>query len=170
MLVILYTFQINAERSSYYSLNSENSIRSKNPKQTAPPTSNFSSQGVVDRVLSLSLKSRELSSIQEITAEISSPITLTNGYQYKWKLGEGVQLISGSLDGESNETIPANDTISIQIKVSGYTKYINHHIGFEIYSLNNSRKLYADGLMASQKDNSFEKMVQRLEKSGVHKK
>ena len=50
-----------------------------------------------------------------------------------------------------------------QIKVKGFTKDHLKHIRFEIFGEKSQRRLFADGIISSQQENSFEEIVKEIE-------
>ena len=57
-----------------------------------------------------------------------------------------------------------NESKKISISVTGFSKENNHHIGFEIYGIKNGKNVYGDALIASDIENTFENVVQNVEK------
>jgi hypothetical protein len=130
------------------------------------PISQFSSKGVVDRIIDLKLSFDEVAKNTDkssIHVKINMPFDFNEKLHYHWKLGQGVALHSGEIDGELDHLFK-NETKEISIDVTGFSKEINHHVGFEIYGLKNGHKIYGEGLVASDLENTFESIVQNVEK------
>lgn len=141
----------------------------KKPSHTERPqrlTSMFSSKGVGDRIINLAMHADEVKTNEEsaeVTVDISMPFSFDSSVYYKWKLGEGVSLIEGSQSGQL-AGISHTEPLKLSIKVTGFSKQINHQVGFEIYGLKNGRKIYGDSIIASDKESTFEDIVQNVEK------
>ncbi len=133
--------------------------------------SQYSSQGIVDRVIQLKLRTENLtkSGETEITANIILPFDLREELHFKWTLGQNVILQEGLLEGISPDGIKKNQIEKIKITVKGYTVDQLRHIGFEVWALHGERRLYADGLISSQQEKSFENIVQHVEKMKAQK-
>lgn len=128
--------------------------------------SQFSSKGVVDRVIQLKLNFETVQSnseMAEVVAHIQMPFDFKDKLYFKWKLGEGVVLSVGELSGELNGLLK-NEPKKIYLKVTGFSQEINHQIGFEIFGIRNNKKIYADALVASNLESTFENTVQNVEK------
>ena len=140
--------------------------------------SQYTSRGIVDRIIGLKIKTKSVrnigSNLTEVIAFVSMPFDFEGALQYKWTLGQNVQLVEGSLDGTTSPNFRREASKEIKIIVSGYDPKELRHIGFEVWGDKNGRRLYADGLISSQKENSFEDIVQHVEKmkaekQGIHK-
>lgn len=128
--------------------------------------SQFSSKGIVDRVIQLKLNFTTVQSnseIAEVVAQVQMPFDYKDKLYFKWKLGEGVVLSEGELSGELNGLLK-NEPKKIYLKVTGFSQEINHQIGFEIFGMRNNKKIYADALVASNLESTFENTVQNVEK------
>jgi hypothetical protein len=123
--------------------------------------SQFSSRGVVDRIINLQI---DVTRENEITSSVSLPFDFDDSLQYKWILGQGVKLIEGSLLGSTEKGFTKGQPVKIKIKVSGFNSQNNHHIGFEVSGLKNNHRIYAEGLISSQFEKSFENTVQNVER------
>lgn len=128
--------------------------------------SSFTTGGSAQKILNVEIKYDEVATNND-TAEIKAFITLPFSYQhplkYKWKLGEGVEIIEGSTEGQVLELF-AKQAYLLSIKVKGFSKQTNHHIGFEIFGQTQGRGIYGDALIASDKENTFENTVQNVER------
>ena len=128
--------------------------------------SEFSGHGVVNRIIRLKLNFENAKSDSEqvaVTAQISMPFEYTDKLFFKWKLGENVVLASGQLTGEVNSVLK-DEKKTITIFVTGFSKEINHHIGFEVSGIKNGKTIFADALIASDLENTFENTVRQVEK------
>ena len=131
--------------------------------------SQFSSHGVVDRLIDLKIKTGDLKSEHanestNIVAHFSVPFDLSEPLHYKWTLGQNVTLTDGVLEGQLTSPPVKDQVEKIAISVKGFSADQLRHIGFEIWGERNGRRIYADGLISSQKENSFEAIVQHVEK------
>lgn len=127
--------------------------------------SQYSSRGVVDRIIQLKFKTKKLSKTKsEIIAFVSLPFDFEGSLQYKWTLGQNLTLVEDSLTGFSDSKFQKDKTQKIKITVNGFDPSQLRHIGFEIWGDKNGRRLFADGLISSQQENSFEDVVQNVEK------
>ena len=131
--------------------------------------SQFSSHGVVDRLIDLkittgNLKSQNANESTDIVAHVSVPFDLNEPLHYKWTLGQNVFLGDGILEGSVTNPLVKDQIEKIVISVKGFSADQLRHIGFEVWGERNGRRIYADGLISSQKENSFEDIVQHVEK------
>jgi hypothetical protein len=159
----------------YLNMNSPKMIR---PSFHGINVSEFSSHGIVDRVILLKARTSDVNNLAESeTAKISVDITLPFDFddqlQYKWILGQKVFLSEGNLTG-SVKNFKKDTPQSIQISVRGYNSFNNRHIGLEVSGLKNNRRIYSDLLISSQQEKSFENTVKNVEriksqKSGFRK-
>lgn len=128
--------------------------------------SKFSSKGVVDRIIQLKMnfeKAKLNSEKVEISAEVQMPFDFNDKLYFRWKLGQDVILAEGELSGEINGLFK-NEVKKVSLWVTGFSKENNHHIGFEIYGIKNGKNIYGDALIASDIENTFENIVQNVEK------
>lgn len=131
--------------------------------------SEYSSHGVVDRVISLKIETSETKNSQtDVVAIVTLPFDFENELHYKWTLRQDVVLKEGLLVGTTAKNSKKEIAEKIKISVQGYSPDKLRHIGFEIYGEKNGRRIFADGLISSQKNNSFEKTVQK-NSSGIKK-
>jgi hypothetical protein len=134
-------------------------------------TSVFSSKGVVARTIQVHLNADSAESDNEsveVVATVSVPFDINEPLNYRWKLGEGVTLQQGELTGTVKQLLQNNPT-TFKINVYGFSKQNNHQIGFEILGLKNRKKLIGDALIASDFENTFENIVQSVEKIKAEK-
>lgn len=143
----------------------------QNTKKIQPPRaqflqSKFTAKGVVDRIIQLKLNADEASSNSEkveITAELKLPFDFNDQLHFRWKLGQDVVLIEGAQNGQVNG-LNGNESKKLTIVVTGFSKESNHQVGFEISGIKNGKNIFADGLIASDPENTFENIVQNVEK------
>lgn len=128
--------------------------------------SSFTTGGTAQKILNVELKYDEVQSnndVAEIKAYVTLPFTYQHSLNYKWKLGEGVEIVDGLVAGQIPELF-AQQSRLISIKVKGFSKQTNHHIGFEIFGQTQGRGIYGDALIASDLANTFENTVQNVER------
>ena len=128
--------------------------------------SKFMSKSLTNRIIQVKLNFKEVatdSEKTEITAVISMPFDFNDKLYFKWKLGPAVVLSEGELSGEIQGLLK-NDPKEITLKITGFSKEANHHIGFEIHATQNSKKIYGEAFAASDLENTFENTVQNVEK------
>lgn len=100
----------------------------------------------------------------EVSTEIALPPNFKGKVYFKWMLAEGVKLAEGSLSGNFDDKLISGDTKKISIKVTGFSKEANHHISFEVYGSDRGQSLSTRILLASDRQNTFEDIVQHVEK------
>lgn len=133
--------------------------------------SKFTGKGVVDRVIKLKLNAEKAdtnSEKVEISAEFKLAFDFNDQLHYRWKLGQDVILVDGDLNGQVNG-LTGNEPKKLTITVTGFSKETNHQIGFEISGIKNGKNIFADGLIASDMENTFENIVQNVEKIKAEK-
>lgn len=139
----------------------------------AIPVSQYTSRGMVDRIIGLKINTKSIRKIDsfatEIIAYVSMPFDFDGSLNYKWTLGQDVHLVQGNLTGTTESGFHREIFKEIKIIVTGYDSNFLRHIGFEVWGEKNGRRLYADGLISSQKDSSFEDIVQHVEKTKAEK-
>lgn len=134
--------------------------------------SNFVGRGASDRVIKVKVKAQTISEkndTAEIVAHISLPFDHDASLKYKWTLGQSVSLVEGSLENEVSN-LKQDQTQTVKILVRGFNKSENRHIGFEIYGQRNGRVISSDSLIASQRENTFENIVQNVERIKAERK
>lgn len=137
--------------------------------------SQYSSRGPVDRIIHVEFKTSSVhkvgfsSGLSEVTAFVSMPFDFSGPLHYKWTLGQNVSVIDGTLEGDLANGIKKDTTQKVKLIVQGFDQTELRHIGFEISADKNGRRLYAEGLISSQKENSFEDIVQHVEKMKAEK-
>lgn len=128
--------------------------------------SSFTSGGSAQKVLNVEIKYDEVltnNDVAEIKAFVTLPFAYKHPLKYKWKLGEGVEILDGPAEGQVQELF-AQQAHLVSIKVKGFSKQTNHHIGFEIFGQTQGRGIYGDALIASDLENTFENTVQNVER------
>lgn len=134
------------------------------------PTSQYSYMGAAERILKLNFdvsKSR-FSNKATIKAIISLPFDYNASLQYKWKLGEKVIIKSGELTG-SVHSLTKNTPVEVSIDVDHFDPRQSRFVRFEIIGLDPNRRIFTDGLVSSHQENSFESIVQEVEKINANK-
>lgn len=129
--------------------------------------SQYSGRGVVDRVIHLDFKTKDS---KEVIAIVSMPFDFDGEIQYQWTLGENIDVIEGTLKGSLPTGLRKDHAQQIKLVVQGFDQNQLRHIGFEIWGDKNGRRIYADGLISSQQENSFENIVQNVEKIKAEKR
>jgi len=128
--------------------------------------STFTPDGVINRDIQIDFAADSVetdSDTAQVYVKLKMPFDFDADLNYKWKLSEGVSLLDGDLNGVL-KGLKKNESKSIAISVKGFSKKVNRQIGFEVYGTLNGRKVYGDVLMASDKENTFEDIVQNVEK------
>lgn len=98
-----------------------------------------------------------------ITAEISLPYALSTDLSYNWKPGAGVQILSGPDKGQVSYK-EAQSKIHLTITVENFFTEPERFVRFEIFGKNGTRTIFADGLVASENQKSFEYMINEANK------
>ncbi len=122
--------------------------------------SEFSYKGAVQRSIGLKF-TIDKKSISEVTALMQVPSDYAGTLTYKWMLGEGLKISEGSQTGQLSAD--QQKKFSTSIKVSGFNEPTKRFIRFEILSDDPQRRLFADGLISSDQENSFEQIVKEVE-------
>lgn len=100
----------------------------------------------------------------QVTTEISVPLDFKGKLRFKWALGDGVHLVDGTLSGVLEEGLAKGEKKKLSIKVTGFSKETNHHILFEVNGSKDGRNINGRILLASDKESTFEDVVQHVEK------
>lgn len=133
--------------------------------------SKFTSKGIVDRAIKLKLNADNASSNSEkveISAEFKLAFDFNDQLHFRWKLGPDVRIVDGDLSGQVNG-LTGNESKKVTITVTGFSKETNHQVGFEISGIKNGKNIFADGVIASDMENTFENIVQNVEKINAEK-
>lgn len=140
---------------------------SKPPTSFNVPTSEFTGYGPVDRVVRVKIKEDDIASNDQqpvkINAEVSMPFDYDDNLEFKWILTENVQITNGLLTGTINN-LKAGKPVRVEILVTGFSTVANRQIIFQVSGFKNGRRLFADGIIASKKEKTFEDIVQNVEK------
>ncbi|MBC7467087.1 MAG: hypothetical protein H7256_13945 [Bdellovibrio sp.] len=131
------------------------------------PTSEFTGYGPVDRVINIKIKEDEVAKndkdVVKIRTQISMPFDFDENLDYKWILTENIQIKEGQLNGQI-KNLKAKHSITVEISVTGFSTVANRQIIFQVSGFKNGRRVFADGIIASQKESTFEDIVQNVEK------
>jgi hypothetical protein len=128
--------------------------------------STFTPNGVIHREIKIDFAADSVeneSETAQVYVKLKMPFDFDADLDYNWKLSEGVSLVEGEIKGQL-KGLKKNESKTITISVKGFSKKINRQIGFEVFGTQNGRKIYGDILMASDKENTFEDIVQNVEK------
>ncbi len=129
--------------------------------------SEFTGHGIIERSIKIKLTEDRKSLLDQdpvyISVGIEVPFDFDGLLEYKWLLGENISLDTGALQGQV-VNFKANQKKTLQIGVRGFSQLENRHVSFQIAGLKNGRKIFADGIIASRKDQTFEHVVQNVEK------
>jgi hypothetical protein len=133
----------------------------------APPLqSAFTSLRANSRAVNVALNYDKVESnetVAEVTARVSAPYDFNRSMSFRWKLGDGVELVDGAEEGLL-QGLRKDEEITIRIKVTGFSLQENHQIGFEINGSMNGKFVHGDALIASDLENTFENTVQNVER------
>jgi hypothetical protein len=139
----------------------------KAPATFNVPTSDFSGYGPVDRIINIKIKEDRIAKNDHeavnIKTQVSMPFDYEDGLDYKWILTQNVQLKEGNLTGQI-KNLKAGQPITVDISVTGFSSVANRQVIFQISGFKNGRRIFADGIIASKKENTFEDIVQNVEK------
>lgn len=130
-------------------------------------TSDFTGYGPVDRIIKIKIKPDQIAKIEKQVVTVKTTVTMPFDYpenlEYKWLLSENVQIKGGNATGTLNN-FKANVPQEVEIQVVGFSEIENRQIVFQISGTKNGRRLFADGIITTQKENTFEDIVQNVEK------
>ena len=155
ILILITLFFI----SGCFDLSAQDSVQNNLKSQI--PRTEFSYRGLVDRSITVQFNVKK-SEISEIIASVQLPENYSETLKFKWTLGQDIEIQSGELHG-SIENYEKNKTIVLRILVKGFDSKIKRHLRFEIQGVNQGRPLFADGIISSDKENSFEQVVKEIE-------
>ena len=100
---------------------------------------------------------------------MSLPYDYNHPFQYKWKLGPNVKLQKGySLTG-SFPSIKKDTPVEITISVDQFQASDARFVRFEVFGTDPNKRIFSDGIISSQQENSFESIVQEVEKIHAEK-
>jgi len=123
--------------------------------------SQFTYRGLAERSIQLKFKVNK-NQISTVTAVIETDYDYNYPVNIEWKLGQFIQLNEGQL----KQTIPflkKNQPVSFVLKIEGFNSSENKFIRFEALGTHPHRRIFTDGIVSSQIENSFEKIVQEVE-------
>lgn len=124
------------------------------------PQTQFTYRGVVDRTINLKFRI-EKGGVSKLIAQVETQYDYNFPLNFEWKLGEGVQISSGSLTGQI-QSLKKNAPQEIELEVIGFTGDTTRFVRFEVIGTNPEKRAFADGIINSN-DKSFEKIVQEIE-------
>lgn len=126
------------------------------------PVSQFTYRGVVERTIKLTF-SVDKGETSKIIARIETEYDYNYPLRFQWKLGQHIQLVNGSqLQGEIAQ-MRKNAPLEFEIAVTGFNSETPRFIKFEVIGSNPQKRIFADGLVSSKPEKSFEKIVQEIE-------
>lgn len=131
------------------------------------PEKGLSYMGAIERSIGLKL-SLDKSKISFIKASISVPYNYNSPLQYKWKLGPNVTLHQGLLSG-SIASLQKGQTVDVIISIKNFDSDENRFVRFEVFGTDPQKRIFSDGIVSSQQENSFESIVQEVEKNNAEK-
>jgi hypothetical protein len=152
--------------------NSQTSKVRFNLNATSVPTSEFSGYGPVDRIITIKIKEDKIAKqdrdIVTVKTDITMPFDYDDKLEFKWILTENVHLVKGDLTG-TVQFLKANAPKTVEISVTGFSKLENRQIAFQVSGTKNGRRIFADGIITTQKEKTFEDIVQNVEKIRAEK-
>lgn len=124
--------------------------------------SSFSYMGLVERSIQLKLKS-DINDVSTIYATIETEFDYNYPIQFRWRLGEFVRVKDQkSLVGQI-PNLKKNTPVTLELEVLGFDPNFARFVRFEAFGSNPSNKIFADGVLSSQLDKSFESLVKEVE-------
>lgn len=129
--------------------------------------SEFTGYGVIERSIKIKLTEQRKSKLDQdlvyINVSIEVPYDFNGPLEYKWLVGENVSLETGLVHGKLTN-LKAHQKQILTVGVRGFSKLENRHVAFQIAGLRDGRKIFADGIIASLQEETFENTVQNVEK------
>ena len=133
--------------------------------------SNFTFHGIQSSELILNISNLAIDEKQQlIKVQVSSNLDYPFPFKYKWKISNDIIVYNekglidtNSLSGEL-PFIKKNQPVFINLKVSGFNENQNKFIRFEIQSSSIQRPIFSSALIRSQKNKTFEDLVNEVEK------
>ena len=119
--------------------------------------------GLVERSIKLKFQTQQ-DDISVITAIIETEFDYDYPVNYQWRLGEflqpeNVQDLTGQIS-----SLQKNHPVKIKLNVKGFNiDAVARFVRFEAYGTNPKHRIFTDGVVSSQKNNSFESIVQEVE-------
>jgi len=125
--------------------------------------SSFSYMGLVERSIKLKFQTHQ-DDISVITAVIETEFDYNYPINYQWRLGEFLQPEnSQELSGQIS-SLQKNQPVKIKLNVKGFNiDAVARFVRFEAFGTNPKHRIFTDGVVSSQKNNSFENIVQEVE-------
>lgn len=134
--------------------------------------SNFTAQGT-QRIIQIDMKNNNSATSEKeiipITAQVSMPFDFDGELEYKWLLSENIVLVHGAANGKISQ-LKANKNYSLKIQVQGFSTVENRQIVLQISGNKNGRRLTADAIISSKMEDTFESIVQNVEKIKMEKR
>lgn len=143
--------------------------KAKKNKLNHPPVlqSQFGGHGVVDRIIKMTIQEDHIAKTDtesvKIKVSLQLPFDLNEDLHFKWILAENIKLDAGSLEGLVSN-IKAHTKRDIEISVFGFSQIENRQVAFQVWGFKDGRKIFADGIVASKKEKTFENIVQNVER------
>lgn len=136
-----------------------------------PTTSQYSYMGPVERTIDLKLllNKAKFDSSGTIRAVVSLPYDYNHPLQYKWKLGQNVKLQKGYDLTGTIPSIKKNTPVEITISVDQFQAEDTRFVRFEVFGTDPNKRIFSDGIVSSHQENSFESIVQEVEKIHAEK-
>lgn len=140
------------------------------PKSFSPviAVSDFAENGVVDRIIQLHLSEDHIAKSEtesvKISAQIEMPFDFDGPLEFKWILTENIHLQNDALRSGQLKNIKAQQAQTVTIEVLGFSENENRQVAFQIWGSKNGRKVFADGIITTQKEQTFEHIVQNVER------
>ncbi len=141
-------------------------------RELSPVTnSQFSYMGPVERTidLKLELNKAKFNHSATLRAVVSLPYDYNHPLQYQWKLGPHVQLQKSSQLSGTISSIKKDTPVEIMISVDQFQSDETRYVRFEIFGTAPNKRIFSDGIISSHQENSFESIVQEVEKINAKK-
>lgn len=134
--------------------------------------SNFTAQGT-QRIIQIDMKNNSSApsdkEVIPITAKVSMPFDYDGELEYQWLLSENILLVQGEAHGKIG-MLKAKKNYSLKILVQGFSTIENRQIVLKISGIKNGRRLTADAIISSKMEDTFENIVQNVEKIKMEKR
>ncbi len=151
----------------YWKSNSKPNVR---PKSFSPimAVSDFTENGVVDRIIQLKISEDHIAKSEtesvKINAQVEMPFDFDGPLEFKWILTENIYLQNGASRSGLLKNMKAHQAQTVSIEVFGFSAKENRQVAFQVWGSKNGRKVFADGIIATQKEQTFEHIVQNVER------
>lgn len=133
--------------------------------------SNFTAQGS-QRIIEIDMQNNGSAQTDKevipITAKISMPFDYDGELEYKWLLSENIILVQGEAHGKIG-MLKAKKNYSLTISVQGFSTVENRQIVLKLSGIKNGRRLTSDAIISSKMEDTFESIVQNVEKMRMEK-